>query len=156
MADFALWATACETALWAAGTFWSAYNSNREEAVEGVIDADPVAAAARILISERTEWTAAISSDLLGELTNKVDERVSKSRTGPATLAHCRVEVLRRAATFLRKVGIEVRFEREGRARTRIGSYHGIRLRKCVGTTVRTVRTARTLTQSHTRNRLHS
>jgi hypothetical protein len=25
MADFALWATACETALWPAGTFWSAY-----------------------------------------------------------------------------------------------------------------------------------
>ena len=24
MADFALWATACETALWPAGTFWSA------------------------------------------------------------------------------------------------------------------------------------
>jgi hypothetical protein len=28
MADFALWATACETALWPAGTFWSAYCSN--------------------------------------------------------------------------------------------------------------------------------
>src|SRR5262249_37397344 len=25
MADFALWATACETALWAAGAFWAAY-----------------------------------------------------------------------------------------------------------------------------------
>jgi hypothetical protein len=40
MADFALWATACETALWTAGTFWSAYCGNRDEAVEGVIDAD--------------------------------------------------------------------------------------------------------------------
>ena len=44
MADFALWATACETALWPAGTFWSAYCGNRDEAVEGVIDADPIAA----------------------------------------------------------------------------------------------------------------
>jgi hypothetical protein len=39
MADFALWATACETALWPAGTFWLAYCGNRDEAVEGVIDA---------------------------------------------------------------------------------------------------------------------
>jgi hypothetical protein len=36
MADFALWATACETALWPAGTFWSAYCGNQDEAVDGV------------------------------------------------------------------------------------------------------------------------
>src|SRR3712207_5767202 len=47
MADFALWATACETALWPSGTFWSAYCGNRDEAVDGVIDADPIAAAVR-------------------------------------------------------------------------------------------------------------
>ena len=29
MADFALWATACETAIWPAGRFWTAYSSNR-------------------------------------------------------------------------------------------------------------------------------
>jgi hypothetical protein len=29
MADFALWATACETALWPAGTFVRAYAANR-------------------------------------------------------------------------------------------------------------------------------
>jgi hypothetical protein len=39
MADFALWATARETALWPAGTFWSADCGNHDEAVEGVIDA---------------------------------------------------------------------------------------------------------------------
>jgi hypothetical protein len=39
MADFALWAMACETALRPAGTFWSAYCGNRDEAV-GVINAD--------------------------------------------------------------------------------------------------------------------
>ena len=43
MADFAVWATACETALWSAGTFRAAYAGNREEAVESVIEADPVA-----------------------------------------------------------------------------------------------------------------
>ena len=47
MADFALWATACESALWPAGTFWSAYCGNRDEAVVGVIEADPVASVVR-------------------------------------------------------------------------------------------------------------
>jgi hypothetical protein len=56
MADFALWATACETALWPAGTFWAAYCGNRDEAVEGVIEADPVAAAVRALMAART-WS---------------------------------------------------------------------------------------------------
>lgn len=39
MADFALWATACEAALCPAVTFWSEYCANRAEAVEAVIDA---------------------------------------------------------------------------------------------------------------------
>ena len=56
MADFALFASACETALWPAGTFWSAYCGNRDEAVEGVIDADPVAAAVRVMMTMRTVW----------------------------------------------------------------------------------------------------
>lgn len=65
MADFALWASACETALWPAGTFWSAYCGNRDEAVEGVIDADPIAAAVRALMTTRTVWTGT-AADLLG------------------------------------------------------------------------------------------
>jgi hypothetical protein len=67
MADFALWATACETALWPAGAFWSAYCDNRDEVVEDVIDADPVAAAVRAIMATRTEWTGT-ASDLLGDL----------------------------------------------------------------------------------------
>ena len=43
-----MWATACERAFWPAGTFWSAYCGNRDEAVEGVIDAVPIAAAVSI------------------------------------------------------------------------------------------------------------
>jgi hypothetical protein len=117
MADFALWATACETALWAAGTFWSAYCGNRDEAVEGVIDADPIATAVRAVMATRTVWTGT-ASDLLGALAEVVGERVAKSKTwpdGPRALAGR----LRRVAAFLRKIGIEIGFEREGRARTR-------------------------------------
>jgi len=117
MADFALWATACETALWPTGTFWSAYCGNRDEAVEGVIDADPIATGVRAVMATRTVWTGT-ASDLLGALAEVVGERVAKSKTwpdGPRALAG----QLRRAATFLRKIGIEVGFRREGRARTR-------------------------------------
>ncbi|MFY9839885.1 MAG: hypothetical protein WAK55_26120, partial [Xanthobacteraceae bacterium] len=84
MADFALWATACETAMWPAGTFSSAYSGNREEAVEGVIDADPIATAVRALIATRTVWTGT-ASDLLGALAGVVDERAAKSKTWPDT-----------------------------------------------------------------------
>src|SRR5262245_54332492 len=53
MADFAQWATACESALWPPGTFWSAYCGNLDEAVESVIEADEVAVAVRTLMSTR-------------------------------------------------------------------------------------------------------
>jgi len=62
-------------------------------------------------------WTGT-ASDLLGALAEVVGERVAKSKTwpdGPRALAGR----LRRAATFLRKIGIEIGFGREGRARTR-------------------------------------
>jgi hypothetical protein len=117
MADFALWASACETAIWPAGTFWSAYSGNRDEAVEGVIDADPVAAAVRAVMTERTEWTGT-ASDLLGALGEAAGERIAKSKTWPDS-PRALSGRLRRAATFLRKIGIDIGFEREGRARTR-------------------------------------
>ena len=118
MADFALWASACETALWPAGTFWSAYCGNRDEAVEGVIDADPIAAAVRALMTTRTVWTGT-AADLLGALAAEVGERAARSKTWPDS-PRALSGRLRRAATFLRKVHIELSFGREGRARTRI------------------------------------
>src|SRR5208337_4162578 len=105
---------ACETALWPAGTFWSAYCDNRDEVVEDVIDADPVANAVRAIMETRTEWTGT-ASDLLGDLAEITDEGVAKSRTWPGNPSALGGR-LRRAATFLRKVGIEISFEREGRA----------------------------------------
>ena len=118
MADFALWATACETALWPQGTFWSAYCGNRDDVVEGVIDADPIAAAVRAVMTMRTEWTGT-ASDLLGALAEMAGERVAKSKTWPDS-PRALAGRLRRAATFLRKIGIDIGFEREGRARTRM------------------------------------
>jgi hypothetical protein len=118
MADFALWATACETEFWPAGTFWSAYCGNRNEAIEGVIDADPIAAALRAFMLTRTEWTGT-ASELLGALGEVAGERVAKSKIWPDS-PRALAGRLRRAATFLRKIGIEICFDRKGRARTRV------------------------------------
>src|SRR5262249_26229991 len=114
MADFALWATACETAFWAAGTFATAFDANRKELIEGVLDADAIATAIRGLMAIREEWIGT-ASQLLGALEEVAGERVTKSKNWPTT-----AEALgrgRRPATFLRKVGIEISFERDTSAR---------------------------------------
>jgi hypothetical protein len=118
MADFALWATACEPALWPAGTFEAAYCGNRDDAVAGVIEADPIAIAIRTVMTRGTEWRGT-ASELLGALAAVADERVTKAKSWPEN-PRALAGRLRRAATFLRKIGIEINFFREGRARTRI------------------------------------
>ena len=54
MADFAVWATACETAFWPAGTFMAAYNDNLQEVVDTVIDADAVGSAVRQMATKQS------------------------------------------------------------------------------------------------------
>jgi hypothetical protein len=117
MADFALWATACEGAVWEEGTFWRAYAGNRDEVVDSVLEADPVGSSVRSLMTSRTEWMGT-ASDLLGALSGEVGETVRQAKTWPATPRALSGRI-RRAATFLRKVGIDISFEKEGRARTR-------------------------------------
>ncbi|MBK8008617.1 MAG: hypothetical protein IPK23_09375 [Rhizobiales bacterium] len=157
MADFALWATACETALWPSGTFWSAYCGNRDEAVEGVIDADPIAAAVRALMQARTEWTGT-ASDLLGALAEIAGERVTKAKTWPDN-PRALAGRLRRAATFLRKIGIDIGFEREGRARTRtirITTAGRLRVPETEAASVRFVRVVRRSSESQSSQRLQA
>jgi hypothetical protein len=118
MADFALWATACEAALWPAGTFARAYHANRRAAVERIIEADPVAVCVRALMAERNSW-AGTASDLLRAATGLARVDIWKQSAdwpkNPGALAG----QLRRAQTFLRMLGIEISFNREGRAGTR-------------------------------------
>jgi hypothetical protein len=56
MADFALWAAACETNCWSPQTFETAYWANRRTAIESIIDADPVAMFVCEFMAERTAW----------------------------------------------------------------------------------------------------
>ena len=118
MADFALWATACETALWPAGAFEAAYGDNRDEAVETVLDADPVSDSLRKLMATQTEWNGT-ASELLKALDELAGDRDAKAKSWPGN-ARALTNRLRRAATFLRKIGIEIVLSREGHARTRM------------------------------------
>jgi hypothetical protein len=106
MADFAKWATACETAYWPAGSFGVAYNTNRKEVVQKVIDADPVAAAVQKLMVERTEWQGT-ATELLAELAIEAGDRVSRFRSWPAS-ARGLSSRIRRSAPFLRAQGLTV------------------------------------------------
>ena len=56
MADFAIWATACETAFWSTGTFARCYKTNRRASIDDVVDADPVAACVREIMATRSSW----------------------------------------------------------------------------------------------------
>ena len=117
MADFALWSTACEGTFWEDGTFMQAYAGNRDEAIDSVIESDAVASAVRSLIESKGEWSGT-ATDLLEELSDEVSDMVRRAKSWPAS-PRALSNRLTRAASFLRKVGIDVSRDREGRARTR-------------------------------------
>jgi hypothetical protein len=117
MADFALWATACEPALWTPGTFWSAYCGNRDEAVNSVIEADLVAVAICAMVPAQTDWTGT-ATDLLAELGKKIGEVGTKARSWPKS-PNGLSKQLRRLATFLRKIGIGISYTRKNHEGTR-------------------------------------
>jgi hypothetical protein len=132
MADFALWATACETAFWPVGTFTQAYQANRKAAIEDLIDADPVAAWVRQIMANRSTWMGS-ASDLLraGALAGPgLPSGAAAWPKSPRELAGR----LRRAQPFLRGLGIHIAFGREGRAGIRV-----IRIRTKPENTVSTV-----------------
>jgi hypothetical protein len=119
MADFMLWATACETALWPAGTFARAYAENRRAAVDRVIDADPVADAVRTIMSNRSAW-AGTASDLMRAAANLSDDDMVARTAGWPRTPRVLAGRVRRAQTFLRTLGIEIAFSREGHAGARM------------------------------------
>ena len=118
MADFALWATACESALWPPGTFARAYTSNLRAAIETIIEADPIANCVRAMMIDQAMWTGS-AADLLHLCAQTVRADIS---SGPAWAKNPRALAsrLRRAQTFLRTLGIEITFSREGRIGTRM------------------------------------
>ena len=119
MADFAVWATACERAFCPAGGFLHAYKANRRSAVEDVVEADPVAARIRDLMAVRPSWSGN-ASELLRVMgypsKNEGPWNGVEWPKSPRALAGR----LRRAQTPLRALGIEMSFVREGPSGTRV------------------------------------
>jgi hypothetical protein len=118
MADFAVWATACEPAIWPSGAFGSAYGDNLEEAVATLIDDDRVASAVRELMASRNEWTGT-ATELLKMLTGGLDDQIAKPKDWPQS-PRALSGSIRRLAPALRKIGVDVTFPRgKDRKRTR-------------------------------------
>lgn len=108
MADFALWVTACEQAMWKKGTFISAYTGNIDEATQTLIEGDIVGAAIIKFMGEKTRWTGA-AHDLLEALNLQVGEAATKRRDWPKS-PRAMGGQLRKLAPSFRRIGLEVKF----------------------------------------------
>jgi hypothetical protein len=124
---------ACEKAVWPAGTFDHAYKANRRTAIETSIEADPVAACVREIMAERSSWTGS-AADLLRAGAGPNSNGPSRDGTGWPKNPRALAGRLRRAQTFLRVLGIDIAFSREGRAGSRM-----IRIRTTREGTVSTI-----------------
>lgn len=130
MADFARWVTAAEPALpWEEGQFIEAYRSNREEAVDKTLEANPLAQALLEFMEDRDQWEG-MPSDLLHELERVADGRATESDAWPGN-ASWLSRKLKRPAPFLRKKGVEIDWDPGGRSRsvkisTRNAAYGGL------------------------------
>jgi 5S rRNA maturation endonuclease (ribonuclease M5) len=117
MADFAIWATAAESALGIEiGGFIDAYTDNCEGASGIVLESSPVAAAMFEFAASITKWSGT-ATDLLNKLNLLVSETVRQQQSWPKKPAKLS-NVLRRLAPNLRQAGIAIEFSRD-RGRTR-------------------------------------
>ena len=118
MADFALWVAACETGFHPESAFEAAYSNNRRDAIENIVEADPVAERVREIMADRAQW-AGSASDLLHAGANVAGHPMVGIRSGWPKNPRALAGRLRRAQTSLRTLGIEIVFGREGRLGTR-------------------------------------
>jgi hypothetical protein len=118
MADFAVWATACETAIWKSGTFAAAYAENRHDAVISVVEADAVATALVGFMATRERWEGT-AAELLNELAAVAGEHTVRSKYWPTSPRGLSGR-LRRASTSLRKIGVDLEYWRVPQTRARM------------------------------------
>lgn len=113
MADFAIWVTACERALgWTAGTFMGAYSENRSSANETAVEASIVGTMLMQFMAERPTWEGTCA-DLLAALEGVAGEKMASRQDWPKTSRKLSGD-LRRIAPNLRRVGLDLWFDRSG------------------------------------------
>jgi len=95
-----------------------AYDANRRRVVEDAVEADPVAACVRRIMARQTRWvgTASELQNATASGRHTLAERATDWPKNPRALAGR----LRRLQAFLRTLGIEIAFKREGREGNRI------------------------------------
>jgi hypothetical protein len=119
MADFAVWATAAESALGLTqGKFIEAYSANRAAGNETAIEASPVGRVLIEFVAIVHKW-AGTSTELMEELESRADQKTKSLKSWPKT-ARTLGSVVKRLAPNLREVGIGVEFDRKGRKGSRI------------------------------------
>jgi hypothetical protein len=110
MADFARWVSAAELGLgWEPGQFLRDYAGNRDMAVEVFVDEDLLAAAVLDLASECEEEWVGTATDLLNDLSERVDEYLLRNKEWPKT-PRALGSRLRRASPALRRTGVQIEF----------------------------------------------
>jgi hypothetical protein len=110
---------AAEPALpWQAGSFLETYDVVRKEAVSESIDSDLVASALVKLHEQSPSWegTARELGEALAELVSAKDQESKAWPRTPRALSGR----LRRSASFLRRIGIEILFRQEAHTRRRL------------------------------------
>lgn len=116
MADFALWATAAETAFgWEPGTFLATYHGNRESANDVALEASSIARPLLDLLEERGGWRDT-AGELLTALEARVSDQVKRQNTWPKN-GRSLSGHLKRLSPNLRAAGWHVEFHREARQR---------------------------------------
>lgn len=116
MADFALWATAAETAFgWDRGTFLAAYQGNRQSANDVALEASSVARPLLELLDEQGAWSGT-ASELLSAIEGRVTDQIKRQNAWPKN-ARSISGHLKRLAPNLRAGGWQVTFHREARQR---------------------------------------
>lgn len=116
MADFAIWAVACERTLGLeSDSFLNRYGANRADANELALDTSPLPQVLRAFLEAQGGAWQGSASELLNGLTDHLekerDERTPKSREWPKR-ADKLSGTLRRYAPNLRATGLEIDFER--------------------------------------------
>lgn len=103
MADFAMWATACEGAYAQPGTFKAAYADNRADAIGAMIEGDAVASA---VLRLALPWSGQLAK-LLDTLIAIVGDGQARGRTWPKS-PRALGDALRRAAPLLTEHNLAV------------------------------------------------
>jgi hypothetical protein len=112
MADFAVWASACEGGLgWERGRFMAAYDAVKKVQAELAVEGDMVAVALLEFLEERRGAKAGTWNGTIGDLFKALDERHSGSRKGWPETPRGLGDRLRRLAPALRATGLQVAFD---------------------------------------------